>query len=294
MDNKVIITCAVTGAAPTPDKNPAVPVTPEEIARSSIDAWNAGAAITHIHVRNPKSKGPSMDAALFADVVGRMRATNTDVIINLTTGHGATFVPGEEEPADGRAGSRFATPQARVKHIEELKPEICSLDVATMNRNDQVFMNTRPHLIEMAKRIKAAGSKPELEVFDIGQIELAKNLIEIGAIDTPPMFQLCLGTAWGAPCRIETLIHMRDMLPKGATFAGFGVSRFQMPIAAAIIQLGGHVRVGLEDNIYLDRGVLAPSNAALVERAVQIIRLLGYEVASPDEARVMLGLAKNA
>jgi uncharacterized protein (DUF849 family) len=294
MADKIIITCAVTGSAPTPEKNPAVPVTPEEIADSALAAHEAGAAIVHLHVRDPKTKRPSLDPALYRAAVARIRASGSDVIINLTTGPGASFVPGEDDPADGRAQSTFARPEIRVQHVEELRPEICSLDIATMNRPDRVYLNTPQHLTEMARRIRAAGVKPEIEVFDIGHIELARHLLNQGVLDAPPLFQLCLGTAFGAPARIETLIHMRDLLPHGATWAAFGISRWEMPIVAAAIQLGGHVRVGLEDNIYLERGVLAPSNAALVDKAARIIRLLGYDVASSDEAREILGLPRAA
>lgn len=290
MAEKIIITCAVTGSAPTPDKNPAVPVTPEEIALSALEAHDAGAAIVHLHVRDPDTKLGSMDPAHYRTATERIRASGSDVVINLTTGPGASFVPGEENPADGTAKSKFMRPEVRVQHVEELKPEICSLDVATMNRPNRVFLNTRDHLTEMARRIRALGVKPELEVFDLGHIELARHLLSEGVLDSPPLFQLCLGTAFGAPARVETLVHMRDSLPADAQWAAFGVSRWEMPIVAAAIQLGGHVRVGLEDNIYLEHGVLAPSNAALVEKAANIIRLLGYEVASSNEAREILGL----
>jgi uncharacterized protein (DUF849 family) len=294
MADKIIITCAVTGSAPTPDKNPAVPVTPDDIADSALAAHDAGAAIVHLHVRDPRTKKSSLDPALYRAAVKRIRNSGSDVVINLTTGTGATFVPGDEDPADGRAKSFFATPEVRVQHVEELRPEICSLDIATMNRMDRVFLNTRQHLTEMARRIRAAGVTPELEVFDVGHIMLARHMLEEGALDSPPLFQLCLGTAFGAPAMVESLIHMRDLLPRDARWAAFGISRFEMPIVAAAAQLGGHVRVGLEDNIYLERGVLAPSNAALVEKAATIIRLLGFEVASSDEAREILGLRGKA
>jgi len=211
-------------------------------------------------------------------------------VINLTTGPGATFIPGKEDPRIGDPSSTFFPPEMRTAHVEELKPEICSLDIATLNRRGNVFLNFPDHLAAMAERIKAVGVKPELEVFDLGHIMLANEMVAKGAFDGTPLFQLCTGTSYGAPSKVETIIHMRDMLPPGAIWAGFGISRFQMPMAAAICQLGGHVRVGMEDNIYLERGVLAPSNAALVEKAVQIIRLLGFEVATPDEAREILGL----
>ena len=290
MAEKIIITCAVTGSAPTPDMNPAVPVTPEEIALSALEAHDAGAAIVHLHARNPETKLSSLDPAYYRASTERIRASGSDIVINLTTGPGASFIPGEENPADGTAKSVFVTPEARVQHVAEMRPEICSLDIATMNRPNRVFLNTREHLTEMAKRIYALGVKPELEVFDLGHIELARYLLNEGILKSPPLFQLCLGTAFGAPAKVETLIHMRDQLPADATWAAFGISRWEMPIVAAAIQLGGHVRVGLEDNIYLERGVLAPSNAALVEKAARIIRLLGYEVASSDEAREILGL----
>ena len=294
MAEKIIITCAVTGSAPTPDKNPAVPVTPEEIAQSALEAHAAGAAIVHLHVRNPETKLSSLEPAYYREATERIRASGSDVVINLTTGPGASFVPGDENPADGTAKSTFVTPEARVQHVVEMKPEICSLDIATMNRPNRVFLNTPDHLTKMAQRIRAAGVKPELEVFDLGHIELARHLLDQGILESPALFQLCLGTAFGAPARIESLIHMRDLLPAGATWAAFGISRWEMPIVAAAVQLGGHVRVGLEDNIYIERGVLAPSNAALVEKAAQIIRLLGYEVASSDEARHILGLPVRA
>jgi uncharacterized protein (DUF849 family) len=294
MADKVIITCAVTGSAPTPDKNPAVPVTPDEIADSALGARDAGAAIVHLHVRDPQTKRSSLDPALYRAAVKRIRDSGSDVIINLTTGTGAMFVPGDDDPADGREKSVFARPEVRVQHVEELRPEICSLDIATMNRMDRVFMNTRAHLTEMAKRIRAAGVTPELEVFDVGHIMLARYMLDEGLLDRPPLFQLCLGTAFGAPAELPSLLHMRDLLPKDAHWAAFGISRFEMPIVAAAAQLGGHVRVGLEDNIYLERGVLAPSNAALVDKAATIIRLLGFEVASPDEARQILGLSAKA
>ena len=294
MANKIIITCAVTGGGGDPTKNPAIPVTPEEIANAAIEAWRAGAAITHCHVREPATGRGSMKLEYYQEVAERIRASEADVIINLTTGTGAMFVPGEDDPSVGAPTSAFKRPEERVVHIEDLQPEVCSLDVATMNMVGRVFMNTPEHLTIMAERIKAAGAKPELECFDVGHVLLANHLIESGIIKSPPLFQLCLGIRWGSPATPESIIQMRNLLPPDAIWAAFGISRFEMPIVAAAIQLGGHVRVGLEDNIYLDRGVLAPSNAALVERAVQIIQLLGYEVASPEEAREMLQLKGSA
>ena len=290
MSNKTIITCAVTGSAPTPDKNPGVPVTPKEIAISSIEAWRAGAAVVHIHVRDPNTGGPSMAFEHYEEVTERLRESESDVLINLTTGPGARFMPGIDKPMEFKEGNTVKTPLERVRHIEKLKPDICSLDVATMNFNQHVFLNTPDHLRIMAERIKAAGLKPELEVFDTGQIELAKKLISDNYIDLPAYFQLCLGISYGATATPEAMMHMRDRLPKGSTWSAFGISHQQFPMAAQAVLLGGNLRVGMEDNIYLGAGELAPSNAALVERAVDIVHNLGGEVASPEEARVILNL----
>lgn len=290
MSIKTIITCAVTGSAPTPAKNPAVPVTPEEIANSALAAAEAGAAVVHIHVRDPETTGRSMELAHYTEVVERIRASGSDVVINLTTGPGATLVPGSMDPDVAGPGSQLCTAAKRVEHIEALKPEICSLDVAAMNFAGSVFLNTPNILAEMADRAKAVGAKPEIEVFDLGHIELAKKLIADGHIDNPPYFQLCLGISYGAKATPESMIHMRDNLPEGAAWSAFGISRLQFPMVAQAVLLGGNVRVGMEDNIYLNRGELAPSNAALVGRASDIIENLGGTVASPDDARKILGL----
>ncbi|MDA0998233.1 MAG: 3-keto-5-aminohexanoate cleavage protein [Proteobacteria bacterium] len=285
-----IISCAVTGSAPTPGKNSAVPVTPAQIAASAIDAAKAGAAIVHIHVRDPETTKPSMDPALYKETTERIRDSGTDVIINLTTGPGARYIPSAEDPGKASADSTMVKPELRVVHIEEMKPEICSLDVATMNFNQHVFLNHPDHLAIMAKRARAAGAKPELEVFDTGHIVLAKKMIADGLIDAPPYFQLCLGISYGAPATVESMMMMRDMLPDGAVWSAFGISREQFPMVAAGVLLGGNVRVGLEDNIWLEKGVMAPSNAALVEKAANIVIQLGGAVATVAEARKTLGL----
>lgn len=290
MSRKIVITCAVTGSADTPGKNPAVPVTPEAIANSALDAAKAGAAIVHIHVRDLKTAKASMDLSLYEEVVQRIREKNDDVVINLTTGSGGRFSPGVDDPQRGGPGTTLATPEARVRHVEALKPEICTLDVATLNFGETVFINTPAHLRVMAERAKAAGVKPEVEVFDLGHIELAKRLIADGYIAEPPMFQLCLGIPWGAPATPETMASMRDRLPANAVWSAFGISRTEFPMAAVAASLGGHVRVGLEDNLYLSRGKLAPSNAALVEKAVTLLELLDFSVAKPAEARQIFGL----
>ncbi len=290
MARKVVVTCALTGSFDTPSKNPAVPVTPEEIVNSALDAAKAGAAVVHIHVRDPKTTRPSMELALYREVVERIRERNEDVVLNLTTGAGGRFAPHPDDPRMPGEGTTLATPAARVAHVEALKPEICTLDIATMNFGETVFMNTPAHLRAMADRIKAAGVKPELEVFDLGHIELAKRLIAEGHVEEPPLFQLCLGIPYGAPATPETMAQMRDRLPKNAVWSAFGIARAEFPMAVVAAELGGHVRVGLEDNLYLSRGELAPSNAALVEKVVTILSLLDVSIATPAEARAIFGL----
>ncbi|MEM8744252.1 MAG: 3-keto-5-aminohexanoate cleavage protein [Pseudomonadota bacterium] len=290
MSRKVVITCALTGSQDTCSKNPAIPASPEEIATSAIDAANAGASVVHIHVRDPETKLASMEEHLYAETVERIKDSGTNVIINLTTGPGARFVPGKDDPAVPDPSTTLKSPAERVKHVLSLKPPICTLDVASFNFGEQVFVNTPEHLREMGDLITAAGVKPELEAFDTGHIVLANRLLAEGHVKAPPLFQLCLGISYAAPATPESLLHMRDMLPEGAVWSAFGISQFQFPIGAATVISGGHVRVGLEDNLYMERGVLAPSNAALVERAARIIREIGADVASPDEAREIFGV----
>jgi len=291
---KIIITCAVTGSADTADKNPAVPVTPDDIAASALDAAKAGAAIVHIHVRDPESGKTSMALEHYRRVVGIIRDSGSDVVINLTTGVGARFKPGVDDPLKPGAGTNFVAPALRVQHVVELKPEICSLDIATMNsggvRDDTVMLNTPAHLRIMAEAIKNAGVKPELELFDLGHIMLANDMIARGQIKSPAFFQLCLGIEWGAPATPEAMQYMTSLLPGDAIWSAFGIGREEYRIAGQCVLSGGHVRVGLEDNLYLTRGVLAPSNAALVEKAVGVIETLGDGVASADEARRILSL----
>jgi uncharacterized protein (DUF849 family) len=289
MQRKVMIACAVTGSADTPGKNPAVPVTPAQIAASAIDAAKAGAAIVHIHVRDPQTTKPSMDVAHYREVVERIRGSGTDVLINLTTGPGARFAPGVDDPMQFAPGTNLKPAPVRVQHVLELKPEICSLDMGSMNMGAHVFVNTPPVLEAMAVAIRDAGVIPELEVFETGHLLLAKRMIETGHIKTPGMFQICLGISWGQPATPEAMTYMRNLLPQGSPWFAFGISLHQFPMAAQTVLLGGHIRVGLEDNIYLGRGQLAPSNAALVEKAVKIIEVLGDHVATPADARQMLG-----
>jgi|SRR5579883_2294033 len=286
----VIITCAVTGGADTAGKNPAVPVTPAQIASSALAASAAGAAVVHIHARDPQTGGPSLDPALFREIFQRIRAADEQVIVNLTTGEGGMIRLGEGVPGAAELGARIARPAARAAHVLELRPDMCSLDMGTFNFGEDLFVNTPPDIVEIAGLAAQARARVELEVFDTGHIELARHLIERKVLQAPPLFQLCLGIRWGAPASVESMAHMRGMLPRDALWAAFGIGAAQFPMVAAAALLGGHVRVGLEDNLYLDRSVLAPSNAALVEKAVGILHSLGYRAASKLEARATLGL----
>jgi len=290
MQRKVMISCAVTGSADTPGRNPAVPVTPAQIAQSAIDAAKAGAAIVHIHVRNPETTRPSMNPAHYREVVERIRGSGSDVLINLTTGPGARFSPGNDDPLQPGPGTTMKSAAERVQHIVELKPEICSLDMGSMNMGQYVFVNTPGYLETMAVAIRDAGVMPELEVFEAGHLLLAKRLIETGHIKAPGMFQICLGISWAQPATPEAMSYMRSLLPASSPWFAFGISLHQFPMVAQAVLLGGHPRVGLEDNIYLEKGKLAPSNAALVEKAAKIIEILGDVVATPADARQILGL----
>ncbi|WP_395067856.1 3-keto-5-aminohexanoate cleavage protein [Paraburkholderia silvatlantica] len=290
MSQPTIISCALTGAADTRRINPAVPVTPEEIAREAVAAARAGAAVVHIHVRDPATGNASMEHRYYAEVVERIRDAGLDVIVNLTTGPGAKFIPSLDNPKVAAPGSTSVSPAERVAHVLELRPDVCSLDVTTMNQPNGAFVNTPEHLIEMARLIDRAGVRTEVEVFDLGDLRLATHLIGSGKIPAPALFQFCLGVSWGAPATPQTLALMMSQHTLNVPWSAFGVSKDQFPIAAQAVTLGGNVRVGLEDNLYLRRGVLAPGNGALVERAALIIELLGGDVATPAQARDMMGL----
>ena len=289
MNQDVIITCAVSGAGDTVGKHPAIPVTPQQIAEAAIEAAKAGAAIAHCHVRDPETGKGSRDPALFREVVDRIRDSGVDVVVNLTAGMGGDFVPGEDNPVIGGPGSDLVGPEERLRHVEELTPEICSLDCGTLNFGNSVYVSTPAYLRVMAARIKELGVKPELEVFDLGHLRFANQLVAEGLIADPPLYQICLGIPWGAPADPATMKTMRDMLPEGAQWAGFGISRHEMPMVAQAVLLGGHVRVGLEDNLYLERGVFA-SNGELVEKAIGIVGNMGARILTPAEAREKLGL----
>lgn len=293
MNQKTVITCAVTGSADTTGKSPAVPVTPKQIADAALDAGKAGAAVVHIHVRDPETGKASMDLELYRETVGRIRETGSDIVINLTTGPGGRFIPGDIEPIDFAAGTSLKAPETRMQHIADLLPDICTLDVATLNFGEHAMVNVPKHLRAMADRAKELGVTPELEVFDSGHILLAKQLIKEGHLNSPALFQLCLGIPWGAPATPEGMAFMKSLLPEDAMWSAFGISRGEFPMVAQATMLGGHTRVGLEDNLYMARGEMAKSNAQLVERAVQIIESIGGEVADPSEARTAFGLVRR-
>ena len=293
MNQKTVITCAVTGSADTTGKSTAVPVTPKQIAQAALDAGKAGAAVVHIHVRDPETGKASMDLELYRETVGRIRETGSDIVINLTTGPGGRFIPGDVEPIDFAAGTSLKTPETRMQHIADLLPDICTLDVATLNFGEHAMVNVPKHLRAMADRAKELGVTPELEVFDSGHILLAKQLIKEGHLKSPALFQLCLGIPWGAPATPEGMAFMKSLLPEDAMWSAFGISRGEFPMVAQATMLGGHTRVGLEDNLYMARGEMAKSNAQLVERAVQIIESIGGEVADPSEARTAFGLVRR-
>ncbi len=291
MNNEVIITCAVTGAGDTVGRHSGVPVTPAQVAAAAVEAAKAGAAVAHVHVRDPETGKGARDPALFREAVERIRDSGTDVVINLTAGMGGDWVPSDDDPSLPGPGTDMIGPAERLAHVEDLKPEICSLDCGTLNfgGGNEIYISTPAYLKAMAEQVKAWGVKPELEVFDLGHIRFARSMIDAGLIEDPPLFQICLGIPWGAGADTATMMAMRDALPDGALWAGFGISRMEMPMVAQAVILGGNARVGLEDNLYLDRGVLA-TNGQLVERAVEIVERLGARVLSPQEARNKLGL----
>jgi len=291
MNQDVIITCALTGAGDTVRKSPHVPVTPEQIAVSAVRAAEAGAAAVHIHVRDPGTGAPSRDPRLYREVVERIKETGTDVVINLTAGMGGDLVVDPEEPLRHLAGTDLVGGLERLPHVEDLLPDICTLDCGSLNFGDgsSLYVSTPDMLRTGARRIQELGVRPELEIFDTGHLWFAKQLLAEGLLDEPTVFQLCMGVPWGAPADPGVLQSMVNFLPEGAQWASFALGRMQMPWVAQSILLGGHVRVGLEDNLYLGKGVKA-TNAQLVERAVTIIEALGARVATPDEARLKLGL----
>lgn len=285
---KYILTCAVTGNITTPEQTPYLPITPKQIADAAIEAAKAGAAVAHIHVRDPATGRPSMSLDLYREVVDRIRGSGTDVVINLTTGPGGRFVPDRENPRNAAAGSTLLPPDKRVEHIVALKPEIATLDLNTMWSGSAVVINAPWSVTRMAELIYSAGTIPELEVFDSGDIGLGKQLIAQGLLKAPCLFQVCMGIRWGFDWNPETLNYAKSIIPAGSYWAAFAIGRMEFPMLAQAWLLGGHVRVGLEDNIYINKGELATSNTVLVERAVRILREFGAEPMTAAEARAEL------
>ena len=292
MNTDVVVTCAVTGAGDTVDKHPAIPVTPEQIANSAIEAADAGAAIVHLHVRDPETGKGSRDINLFKETVELVRNSGRNVLINLTAGMGGDLVVDDENPEVPAEGTDLISAEERMAHVELLRPDIATLDCGTINFDNAnyVYIQTPNMLRAMAARYAEIGVKPEMEVFDLGHLRFANQMVSEGLIKGRPMYQVCLGIPWGAGADSATMTAMVGQLPRDAFWSGFGISRTQMPMAAQAMLLGGNVRVGPEDNLYLEKGVPA-SNAQLVEKAVRIIRDLGGQICDADQARERLGIA---
>jgi len=284
-----IITCAVTGAVTSREQTPYLPITPEEIATSSLEAAEAGAAVVHIHVRNPETGNPSMDLELYRDTVDRIRKYNKDVLINLTTGPGAYYMPSLDNLAQGAPSSVLLKPLLRVKHIQVIKPELCNMDFNTMHQaGDGIRINHKRVTREMVRLVQEVGTKPELEIFDSGDLRIAQEFVADGTIKGNPFWQFAMGIKYGWNSTPNTLQYAYRELPAGAIWSAFGIGKDEMPILAQTMILGGHVRVGMEDNIYTSKGVLAKTNAELVIMAKEIIKLLGGSVATFSEARTIL------
>jgi uncharacterized protein (DUF849 family) len=290
MPEKTFITCAVTGNITRPDQTPHLPITTDHIANECLAAAGEGAAAVHIHVRDPATGKPSMDVALYKEVMDKIRARDRKLIVNFTTGPGGRFVPSPDDPKVFAPGTTLKPPLERVKHVVELKPDVCSLDLNTMNSGPDVVINTPANVRKMAKAMNDAGVIPELEVFDSGDIHLARDLLADGTLKGPGLFTIVMGVKYGFASLPETLFYARSLLPPGAIWSAFGIGRAEFPMLAQTWLLGGHVRVGLEDNIYLSKGVLARSNAELVAKARRILDDLGATIATPDEARAIIGL----
>ncbi len=292
MKERVILTCAVTGAGDTVGKSPHVPVTPAQIAAACVEAAGAGASIVHVHVRDPATGKGARDPAHFREVVARVRDSGTDIVLNLTAGMGGQLNLAADDPSRMVEGTDLATPAERMRHVEDLLPEMCTLDCGSMNFAQDVVINRVRDLEVMARIAQRLGVKPELEVFDLGQIEIAKHLIASGLIDGRPLFQFCLGIPWGAPATTEAMVAMKGAVPANADWAAFAISRNEFPMVAQAALLGGNCRVGLEDNLYLGRGQLA-TNGALVERARTILDSIGVSVMTPAETRQALDLERR-
>lgn len=287
---KTIITASITGNQTRPDQTPHLPITPDEIAVSALEAAEAGAAIVHIHVRHPKDGRPSMEIAHYREVMERIRARNTALLINLTTGPGGRFQPGEDDPKIAGPRTFFLRPEARVEHVAALRPDICTLDLNTMTFGAEVVINTPVNVRKMAAIINDAGVRPELELFDSGDVVLMDDLVADGTLKPPFLVSFVLGIKYGFAPTPHTLAYAAGLLRPEAQWTGFGIGRSAYPMLAQAFLLGGHVRVGLEDTIYIERGKLATSNAELVAKGRWIVEQLGGEIASAEEARLMLKL----
>jgi uncharacterized protein (DUF849 family) len=288
---KTVLTAAITGAGTRPEDTPHLPITPEQIATSALECAEAGATVVHIHVRDPETGRPAIALDLYEDTVNRIKKYNNDVIINLTTGPGAVFVPGNEKLSVGGPGTYLFDAELRVRHIEKIKPDICSIDFNTMHQaGNGIRINHKSIIKEMIQRVQTVGCKPELEIFDSGDFRIAKEFVEEGIIASPPLWQFALGIKYGWDATPETLDYARRQLPQNSTWSAFGISKMQMPIVAQSWIYGGHVRVGLEDNIYLEKGILAKTNAELVTKAVRIVKDLGGKIADYRESREIFNL----
>ena len=297
MNWEAFITCALTGAGDTVGRSELVPVTPQQIADSALEAAASGAAVVHIHVRDPATGKGSRDPELFREVVGRVRESGVNVVLNLTAGMGGDLVlGGDESPLPpAKDGTDMAGAAERLRHVEDLLPEICTIDCGTMNfaaGGDYVMTNTPAMIRTMARKVQALGVRPELEVFDTGHLVMVKELIKEGLIDDPPLIQLCMGIPYGAPDDPSTLMSMVQQLPPGAVFSAFSIGRMQLAYVAMAVLAGGNVRVGLEDNLFLSRGLTA-TNGQLVERAVSILEAMNVKVLGADEVRARLRLQQR-
>jgi len=292
MNQDVMVTCAVTGAGDSTGRSPHVPVTPRQIATACIEAAEAGAAVVHIHVRDPATGKAARKLEYYEEVVELVRSSSVDVVLNLTAGMGGDLYLEADDPSKIAEGTDLATPYERMAHVHKLRPELCTIDCGSMNFGDHVVVNRSGDLEKMARLALEWGVKPELEVFDMGQVNMAGRLVAKGLVPGRPLFQFCLGIDGGAAASAESIFAMRSMLPGNAIWAAFGISQHEMPMVAQAVLLGGHVRVGLEDNLYLERGQLA-TNGQLVEKAVRIVRDLGAKTLTPAQARTLLGVSKN-
>jgi uncharacterized protein (DUF849 family) len=289
MSGKTILTAAITGNLMTPEISPHLPITPAEIAEQAIDAAKAGASILHLHVRDPDTAKGSMRMDLYRELVERIREKNEDIILNLTTGEGGRFIPSDDDPKIAAPGSTLCAPEKRVAHVEELRPEICTLDFNTMWSGQASVINSPRNLEVMAARIYGAGVKPEIEIFDSGDLHMLRDFIDRGIIRSPLMVQMVLGVRFGAVANPQTMAYLASQLPEGTVWAAFGIGRMAFPMLAQAWLLGGHCRIGMEDTAYIAKGEHCRSNAQLVEKAVSIIGSLGGSIASPGEARHILG-----